>query len=227
VRNPLQSYHEVADIVGEAESRVSSVPGIFEELVETTRDGEEFMLATIMERGVHVDDEGVPSIRFRSEDNDRRLAPMVTVEASTVKADWTRNITIADKTIKLTTKLKAKKGKKQVDVQKARSYVGVRKLTWRMQLFRYLDNRSTKGIKTKSAAQLEVKANQFEAGVVWVKKHKPKAEVEGTKKAVKESVKGEKTKSAKGKGVTGKKKGTSKTVKATIEESAEELESEA
>jgi hypothetical protein len=81
----------------------------FEELVETTRDGEEFMLAAIMERGVCVEDEGVSSIHLWSEDHDRRLAPMVVVESLTVKGGWTHNITTAAKTIKLTTKRKAKK----------------------------------------------------------------------------------------------------------------------
>jgi hypothetical protein len=62
-----------------------------------------------------------------------------------------------------------------------------------MQLYQYLDERSTKGIKSKSAEQLEIKANKFSAGVAWVKKHKPKTEAEGIKKAVKKGVKGEKT----------------------------------
>jgi hypothetical protein len=95
----------------------------FEELVETTRDGEEFMLTAIMERGVRVDDEGVPSIHFRSEDYDRRVVPMVVVAASTVKGGWTRNIATTDKAITLITKTKAVK-EKEVIVKKGRSFVG-------------------------------------------------------------------------------------------------------
>jgi hypothetical protein len=91
-----------------------------------------------------------------------------------------------------------------------------------MQFFHYLDERSTKGIKSKCAEQLEAKVNKFSAGVTWVKKHKPKPETEGIRKAVKKDVKEEKTKNAKGKEAKGKKKGTSKTVEASVEKSAQE-----